>query len=183
MSDTPFSPEEEAQFYQELGLQPVAPEPDEVFAALDKEEVKVDVRPNPASAVVVQVPDISEVEFDDSLIEHLDLGKPQERAEASRVLFSAYGAAAYGIPKGTHRTNWNALVHQRISMHLGRRKASQAQAGKDSLQARVSEASAQKVADTAAISTQAALKVLKDQILGEDGQIDMARFAELLKEA
>lgn len=189
MTDTPFNSDEEAQLYEELGLTRSA---DDIFGPVDVEamlaegEAKradADERPNPTSAIVVQVPDVNEVEFDDSLIDHLDVSNPQERAEASRLLFARYGGAAYGLPKGTHRSNWNALIHQRISMHLGRKVTAARQSNEDTLARKVSQASAGKVADQAAISTQAALKVLKDQILGEDGQIDMDRFAQLLKEA
>jgi hypothetical protein len=171
----PFDRNEEAQLYEELGVS--------VLPEATQEPTDADVRPNPANSIVVQVPDINSIEFDDKLIEHLDVSDPQQRVEASRVLFAAYGAAALGIPKGTHRSNWNALVHQRISLFLGRRKAAAAQAGQDTLARKVSQASAEKVADTAAISTQAALKVLKDQILGDNGEIDLTRFAQLLKEA
>lgn len=164
MTDQPFTPEEEAEFYESLGL-------------------PATTAPSVTNAVVVQVPDINDITFDDSLIEHLDLSDGQQRAEASRILFARYNASAQGIPKSTHSTNWNSLVHTRISMHLGRRVASKRQEGQDSLRHKVQEASAEKVADTAALSTQAALKVLKDQILAEDGTIDLARFAELLQEA
>lgn len=189
MSDTPFNPDEEAQLYEELGLTRAADDvlgDDHMEAMLAEGEAKrtqTDERPNPASAVVVQVPDVNEVEFDDSLINHLDVSDPQQRAEASRLLFARYGGAAYGLPKGTHRSNWNALIHQRISMHLGRKVTAARQSNEDTLARKVSQASAGKVADQASISTQAALRVLKDQILDEDGQIDMDRFAQLLKEA
>lgn len=181
MTDKPFSPDEEAQLYTELGLSAErifeeVPEPE------DKEE-ELDERPNPASAIVVQVPNVKEVEFDDTLIAHLDLDNPQQRAEASRILFGAYGGAAMGLPKGTHRSNWNSLIHTRISLHLGRQVTAKRADGEDTLRRKVKATSAEKVADTAALSTQAALKVLKDQILGEDGDIDLAKFAKLLQEA
>lgn len=192
MTDKPFTQDEEAQLYNELGLS-LSPMPDPLRAMHEKvtkmkdmfadDDVATDERPNPASAVVVQVPDVKEVEFDDALIEHLDLNDGQQRAEASRILFAEYGAAALGIPKGTHRSNWNSLIHTRISMHLGRKVTATRQQGQETLRRKVKETSAEKVADTAALSTQAALKVLKDQILDEDGNIDLARFAELLKEA
>lgn len=189
MSDTPFDPDEEAQLYEELGLSHAEPDPDRIFATeemLAEGEAKrtqTDERPKPDSAIVIQVPDVKDIEFDDALISHLDVSDPQHRAEASRLLFARYGGAAMGIPKGTHRSNWNALIHQRISMHLGRKVASARQANEDTLGRKVSQAGAEKVADQAAISTQAALRVLKDQILTDEGEIDMARFAQLLKEA
>lgn len=164
MTDKPFTPEEEAEFYEGLGL-------------------PTTTQPSVSDAVVIQVPDAKSIEFDDDLIEHLDLNDPQQRAEASRVLFAKYSAAAMGIPKSTHSKNWNSLIHNRISMHLGRRVAASRQEGEDSLRRQVKQNSTEKVADTAAVSTQAALKVLKDQILGEDGSIDLDRFAQLLKEA
>lgn len=172
-TDAPFNPTEAQEFYEDLGLP----------LAITTENAVSDERPNPASTVVVQVPDVNTIEFDDSLIEHLDLTDGQQRAEASRILFAKYGAAALGIPKGTHRTNWNSLIHQRISMHLGRRKAATVAESTDTLRHGIKEASAAKVADTAAMSTQAALRVLKDQILDDEGSIDMERFAALLKEA
>lgn len=164
MTDKPFTPEEEAEFYEGLGL-------------------PATTQPSISDAVVVQVPDAKSIEFDDSLIEHLDLNDPQQRAEASRVLFAKYSAAAMGIPKSTHSKNWNSLIHSRISMHLGRKVTAARQEGKDTLRHQIKQANAEKVADTAAMSTQAALKVLKDQILDDDGSIDLDRFAQLLKEA
>ena len=194
MSETPFSPDEEAELYEELGFSPEdifsgipeedEPEPEEEVKELEpKAETKTDARPDPSNAIVVQMPDISEVEFDDNLIAHLDLTDGQQRAEASRILFATYGGAAYGIPKGSHRSNWNSLIHTHISRFLGQRAATAKMTNKDTLAHKVSNASAQKVADSAALSTQAALKVLKDQILTEDGEVDMAKFAQLLKDA
>lgn len=166
MSEAPFTPEEEAELYSELGI-----------------PTQTDTHPDMGSTVVVQVPNVNDVEFDTSLIEHLDLTDGQQRAEASRILFAKYGGSAMGLPKGSHRTNWNSLIHQRISMFLGRQKAAKVAEQGDSLRRTVESTSAEKVKDTAAVSTQAALRVLKDQVLDEDGEIDLAKFAELLKEA
>lgn len=132
---------------------------------------------------VFEMPDIDTIEFDEELIAEFNMDDPQQRAEASRILFGRYNAAAIGIPKGSHSKNWNSLVHTRISRFLGRlRKAKQVE-GKDVMRRKVSDEQAAKVADTAAISTQAALRVLKEEILTEDGEVDLAKFAELLKEA